>query len=281
MDKLSLENTLYDKNYSIVIPVTDKLGVVSRTDLTNLLESIEPEKWLDVIAGFDSVEWDFAQDFEAEYGEWLKIIWNQGKALNFTANVNLLLAEAFKNPACQGVFVVNQDCILPLVQELSLQPMVSQDALTSPRAVNDIDQITIFNAPIDEYRSEIMERPVPIDPWMVFKQIEKIAFYCICIPRTIYEAIGPLDSVFVKVFSDDDYCLRAQLAGFKVLEADVNVYHKGSFVYIEKPGDQSGSGCYELNDLGMGLMQYQFKWQTKEKHENIIKSILKEKNGLQ
>ncbi|QOW19177.1 glycosyltransferase [Lysobacter ciconiae] len=58
-------------------------------------------------------------------------------------------------------------------------------------------------------------------------EIATAAFFCVMIPRRVYDAVGPMDEDFgVGFFEDDDYCRRLALNGFKVLCADdVFVHH--------------------------------------------------------
>jgi GT2 family glycosyltransferase/Flp pilus assembly protein TadD len=58
----------------------------------------------------------------------------------------------------------------------------------------------------------------------------RIAFFCTLIRKELLDRIGGLDERFSPGnFEDDDFCLRAQLAGFKTLIArDVFIHHYGS-----------------------------------------------------
>ncbi len=57
--------------------------------------------------------------------------------------------------------------------------------------------------------------------------VDTVAFFCATISRDVIDAIGFLDEDFGRgFFEDDDYCLRARKAGFKVAIADdVFVHH--------------------------------------------------------
>ncbi|MDP4173537.1 MAG: glycosyltransferase [Bacteroidota bacterium] len=61
-------------------------------------------------------------------------------------------------------------------------------------------------------------------------QFPRIAFLCTLIKRQVIEKIGGLDERFSPGnFEDDDFCLRAQLAGFyTVIAKDVFIHHYGS-----------------------------------------------------
>ena len=57
--------------------------------------------------------------------------------------------------------------------------------------------------------------------------IRTVAFFCVAMPRSTYETVGPLDPAFgVGFFEDDDYCRRVEAAGLGVACAeDVFVHH--------------------------------------------------------
>ncbi|MBX3006738.1 MAG: glycosyltransferase [Melioribacteraceae bacterium] len=72
----------------------------------------------------------------------------------------------------------------------------------------------------------------------------RIAFLCTLIKKEVIEKIGGLDERFTPGnYEDDDFCLRAQLAGFKtVIAKDVFIHHYGSKSFkaegIKKYADQ-------------------------------------------
>lgn len=61
-------------------------------------------------------------------------------------------------------------------------------------------------------------------------QFPRVAFLCTLIKKEVIEKIGGLDERFTPGnFEDDDFCLRAQLAGYKtVIANDVFIHHYGS-----------------------------------------------------
>ncbi len=67
-------------------------------------------------------------------------------------------------------------------------------------------------------------------------EVPRIAGFCMLIKREAVETIGGLDTVFgIGNCEDDDYCLRAKLAGFKVaLAGDVFIHHFGSKSFSQK-----------------------------------------------
>jgi GT2 family glycosyltransferase len=57
--------------------------------------------------------------------------------------------------------------------------------------------------------------------------IPMLAFFCVAIPRAVWERVGPLDEQFtIGMFEDDDYCRRVRAEGFDVkLARDSFVHH--------------------------------------------------------
>lgn len=81
-----------------------------------------------------------------------------------------------------------------------------------------IDEMHHYAASVsDKNKNKIMRFP-------------RVAFLCTLIKRAVIEKIGGLDERFSPGnYEDDDYCLRAQLAGYKtVIAQDVFIHHYGS-----------------------------------------------------
>ncbi|NLT50923.1 MAG: glycosyltransferase [Ignavibacteria bacterium] len=79
-------------------------------------------------------------------------------------------------------------------------------------------------------------------------EFPRIAFLCALIKREVFEKIGGLDERFSPGnYEDDDYCLRAQLAGFKTIIAkDVFIHHFGSKSF-KANGEKEYSKRMEIN----------------------------------
>lgn len=84
----------------------------------------------------------------------------------------------------------------------------------------------------------------------------RVAFLCTLIKRELIDKIGGLDERFTPGnFEDDDFCLRAQLAGYKtVIAADVFIHHYGSKSFTAK-----GTGDYQKR-LDINKQIFVEKW---------------------
>ena len=56
-----------------------------------------------------------------------------------------------------------------------------------------------------------------------------LSFFCVALRRDVLDRVGMLDETFgLGFYEDDDYCMRARHAGYKLVCAeDVFVYHRG------------------------------------------------------
>lgn len=79
-----------------------------------------------------------------------------------------------------------------------------------------------------------------------FLAIPRIVGFCMVIRRAVIDAIGGFDAVFGNGnFEDDDFCVRAQLAGFGLrIAGGVFVHHFGSRTFIAM-GMQEADGSHE------------------------------------
>ncbi|MEJ1463875.1 MAG: glycosyltransferase [Candidatus Sedimenticola sp. (ex Thyasira tokunagai)] len=85
--------------------------------------------------------------------------------------------------------------------------------------------------------------------------IRTLAFFCVMMPRQIYEQVGPLDEAYgLGFFEDDDYCRRIEKAG-KRLECaeDVFIHH-----HLSASFNKLGKGRKELLEHNQKI--YESKW---------------------
>jgi GT2 family glycosyltransferase len=92
--------------------------------------------------------------------------------------------------------------------------------------------------------------------------IDTVAFFCVMLPRAVYDSLGGLDEAFgLGFFEDDDYCRRVQQAGLKVACAeDVFVHHHLSASF-NQVGAERKKELFERNKA-----IYEAKWGTWEPH---------------
>lgn len=150
--------------------------------------------------------------------------------------------------ACNiGLKVASGDALLLLNNDV----LVASNWLTNMLAcLNSHDQIGIVG-PYSNYVSgpqmlnipftnlddmaKKLNRPNP-KKWL---KTERIVGLCFLFKRTLMNEIGLLDEQFSPGhYEDDDYCLRAKLAGYhNMIAGDVFIYHHGS-VSFRKQGEE-------------------------------------------
>ncbi|RAP58428.1 glycosyltransferase [Oleiagrimonas sp. MCCC 1A03011] len=84
------------------------------------------------------------------------------------------------------------------------------------------------------------------------------AFFCVMMPRSVYEKVGPLDEAFgVGFFEDDDYCRRIEQEGWSIACAeDVFIHHHLSASF-DKMKQEKRKALFETNKA-----LYEKKWGT-------------------
>jgi GT2 family glycosyltransferase/glycosyltransferase involved in cell wall biosynthesis len=92
--------------------------------------------------------------------------------------------------------------------------------------------------------------------------LPNVAFFCVMMPRRVYEAVGPMDEQFVPgFFEDDDYCLRVREKGFTIgCAEDVFTYHELSASF-DAEGATRRQAIFERNKA-----LFEKKWGTWKPH---------------
>jgi len=82
----------------------------------------------------------------------------------------------------------------------------------------------------------------------IYSETAKLGFFCVAIRRDVIDKIGMLDEAFgIGMFEDDDLCVRAINAGYRLLIAEgAFVYHKGS-VSFSQLGTEKYQGLFFKN----------------------------------
>ncbi|OGS99137.1 MAG: hypothetical protein A3F73_03700 [Gallionellales bacterium RIFCSPLOWO2_12_FULL_59_22] len=85
--------------------------------------------------------------------------------------------------------------------------------------------------------------------------IRTLAFFCVMMPRQVYEKVGPVDESYGQgFFEDDDYCRRVEQAGWRIACAeDVFVHH-----HLSASFGKLGKGRQELMERNRKV--YEAKW---------------------
>ena len=83
----------------------------------------------------------------------------------------------------------------------------------------------------------------PTDHWGETQEVEVLMGFCLLMRRAVYERVGGLDERFgLGNFDDNDFCLRAMMAGFKArIVRDCWVHHEGGATFRELGIDYAAS----------------------------------------
>jgi GT2 family glycosyltransferase/glycosyltransferase involved in cell wall biosynthesis len=102
---------------------------------------------------------------------------------------------------------------------------------------NSINEMRIYAKTVSTKNSGIVE------------EFPRVAFLCTLIKKELIDKIGGLDERFSPGnFEDDDFCLRAQLAGYKTIIAkDVFIHHYGS-VSFKQNGENKYAERLQINE---------------------------------
>ncbi len=241
----------------IVIPVTD-VKSNNQQDLDDLLSDLALAKNLfdEIIPCFDGTEWLFRQYFVEKF-PWINSdleFWNKKRNLQFTKNSNIGLKYAYERG--QDCWLLNQDCRIPHPELLA---EIKTNGICSAQSVE-----------------QLPDYPVDFKFEPVYTDVEKFAMYCTYFSKNAMEKVGFFDERFRRVFQDDDFALRCHLVGLPVQLINIPIHHKGSHIDTSDPNWVSASGCYNSNDLMLGLeiMKAKYNLEDSITHDKIIETVL-------
>jgi GT2 family glycosyltransferase/glycosyltransferase involved in cell wall biosynthesis len=174
----------------------------------------------------DTIE--YLKELEKNHNNF-KIIFNK-KNLGFPAGIN----QGINQASGDYLLIVNNDVVVTknwlkrMIQVAESNPQigmvgpisnyVSGVQLDKGAKYKSISEMNSYAKKISKTnKGQILEFP-------------RVAFLCTLIKKEVTEKLGGLDEIFTPGnFEDDDYCLRAQLSGFKTVVAkDVFIHHHGS-----------------------------------------------------
>jgi GT2 family glycosyltransferase/glycosyltransferase involved in cell wall biosynthesis len=232
-DNLALEESLESSTdakpkVSIVIPVFNQLDYTKKC-IESLVSTIDLTVELIIV---DNASTDKTYEYLSTYkNNKLKfVVIRNTENLGFPKAVNRGLIESSGN----YVVIANNDIIFTdgwLTRMIEVAESIKSIGLVGPisnevsglQKDNDADYETIEEMYV--YAEKVKEKNKN-----QILQFPRIAFLCTLIKKEVIEKIGGLDERFSPGnYEDDDYCLRAQLAGFKtVIAKDVFIHHYGS-----------------------------------------------------
>lgn len=83
-----------------------------------------------------------------------------------------------------------------------------------------------------------------------------LAFFCVMMPRAVYERVGPMDENFGRgFFEDDDYCRRIEQLGLHMACADDALVHHRLSASFDKVDNSERQALFERNKA-----YYESKW---------------------
>lgn len=167
--------------------------------------------------------------------------------------------EGIKHARGNYILLLNNDTVVTknwlsyLIDKINKEEKIGLAGPVS-NEVSGVQKISVNYGSIEEMH-EFSEKREKIFRGKFF-EFPRIAFLCTLIKKEVIEKIGGLDERFSPGnFEDDDFCLRAQLAGYKTIVAeDVFIHHFGSRSFKAE-----GGGKYS-EQLQINKEKFTAKW---------------------
>ena len=147
--------------------------------------------------------------------EAFKIIWD--KTLN-TSSKKDVFGISIAHPDTTHFWIISDDLVLsPNSLEALLEMDPNGELIQSPMSNNDNGALFFTRMPVgpssdfDEGLVDWTLTLPPTKPILFF--VPWIPFYCIMIPKRVWEHVGPLDERLDVRHNDQDYCYRARIGG--------------------------------------------------------------------
>ena len=149
-----------------------------------------------------------------------------------------------------SVHLENYDLVGPLCNSVSGVQMLTLSGLSLPAGLNELAE-TVYKASCG--------RSMPY---------HRIVFFCVAIKKEVFEKIGFLDEAFSPGnCEDDDFCLRAISAGFKLgVAQDTFIYHVGSATFNDNASEYGKL-------LAVNMQKLMSKYPEKLYNELVVKNL--------
>lgn len=191
------------------------------------------------------------------------IIIHTGENLGFPKAVNIGLKQAKGDYLC----ILNNDVIVTYQWGAKMIDHFDKADMVGP-CTNSISGIQQVMLP-EIYRNiEQMEKVVKASYSLnkgKYIPFHRLVAFCLMMKREVYETIGGLDEIYgMGNYEDDDYCLTAIDAGFKLaIASDVYIHHFGSVTH-------SLLNVEYAKLLKHNKKIFSDKW-TEEKYKQVVK----------
>lgn len=197
----------------------------------------------------DNASSDGSRDYLKEYIQGrgnTKLILNEENS-GFSAGNNIGIEQA----SGEYVVILNNDTYVTkgwmwdLVRHFKKDPSLGLVGPVTNNIGNEA-KIDINYANMDEM--EKFSRQYTIGHIRERIYVNTVAFFCVAIKKDVIEKIGLLDESFGRgFFEDDDYCIRARNAGYKVAIADDVFIHHHLSASFNKLKDTERQKLFEAN----------------------------------
>jgi GT2 family glycosyltransferase len=181
------------------------------------------------------------------------------------------------------IVLLNNDTLVPegwldsLLQLFEVQPQIGLVGPITNSAGNEqrieLNGLTEFN--YEEISAGYIKRQEGV--WFTTK---KLGFFCVAMRAEVPKQIGLLDEGFgLGMFEDDDYCVRAEKAGFQIAVTEACfVYHKGSMSFKKLDTEKYVSLFNKNRDYFFD--KYNVTWTYADIAKSIFKIIYRDLNAL-
>ncbi|MEQ6434628.1 glycosyltransferase [Comamonas sp. w2-DMI] len=190
----------------------------------------------------------------------LKLVLNESN-LGFSAGNNTGLAAATGDylVMLNNDTVVTRGWLLTLLRHFQSDPLLG---MLGP-ATNHIGN----ESKVPVHYEMLAQMPAASRVWTLAHMgqlypMRTLAFFCVMMPRAVYERVGPMDETFGRgFFEDDDYCRRIEQQGLHLACADDVLVHHRLSASFDKVDSSERRALFERNKA-----YYESKWGPWQPH---------------